>query len=97
MQQAAQFYIDFYTKEGEERVCCFHDAFPLAHLIQPDLFEMTEGNIRVSTDDLNRGQTIVAPFGSTASPLWTEAQTVKVATKVDAERLEALFIDTYAK
>ena len=97
VQKSAQFYIDFYTKEGEDRVCCFHDAFPLAHLIQPDLFEFTEGQVRVSTDDLNRGQTIVAPYGTTASPLWTEAQSIKVATRVDAQRLETLFIDTYAK
>lgn len=97
VQKAAQFYIDFYTKDGDERVCCFHDAFPLAHLIAPDLFELTEGHVRVSTDALNCGQTIVAPPGTTASPLWTEAQTIKVATKVDKERLEALFIETYAR
>jgi inosine-uridine nucleoside N-ribohydrolase len=60
------------------------------------LFEFTQGNIRVSTDDLNRGQTIVAPFGTTASPLWTEAKTVQAATGVDHERLFQLFVDTYA-
>ena len=60
MQKAAQFYIEFYSQGRDEKVCYFHDAFPLAHLVQPDLFEFTQGNIRVSTDDLNRGQTIVS-------------------------------------
>ncbi len=94
---AAQFYTDFYSANRDDRVCFFHDAFPLAHLIQPDLFELTEGNVRVSTDALNRGQTIVAPEGTTASPLWLEANKIKVATGVDHGKLEQLFIDTYAR
>ncbi|NMH59171.1 nucleoside hydrolase [Alteromonas ponticola] len=94
---SAKFYADFYSANRDDKVCFFHDAFPLAHLIQPDLFELTEGNVRVSTDALNRGQTIVAPEGTTASPLWTEAKKIKVATGVDHAKLEQLFIDTYAR
>lgn len=97
VKDAAQFYIDFYTRDSEERVCCFHDAFPLAHLIKPELFELTEGHARVATDPLNRGQTMIAPAGTTASPLWLEAQTIKVATQVDRDGLEQLFVDTYAR
>ncbi|QJR79989.1 nucleoside hydrolase [Alteromonas pelagimontana] len=96
VQKSAQFYIDFYTKDSEERVCCFHDAFPLAHLIQPQLFEFTEGYARVGTGELDRGQTVVAPEGTTASPLWLNARKVKVATEVDRKGLEDLFVSTYA-
>ena len=96
VQQTAQFYMDFYSQNREDRVCFFHDAFPIAHLRHPELFEFTEGNTRVSTDALNRGQTIVAPRGTTASPFWLEARSVKVATKVNHSKLEKLFIDTYA-
>lgn len=96
VQRSAQFYIDFYSQGRDDRVCYFHDAFPLAHLIQPDLFSFTEGHVRIATDPLCRGQTIVAPLGSTASPLWTEAKVIKVATGVDHPRLTQLFIDTYA-
>lgn len=96
VQKSSQFYIDFYSQGRDDRVCYFHDAFPLAHLIQPDLFELTEGHVRVSTDALNRGQTSFAPLGTTMSPLWLEAKKIKVATKVDHPRLEQLFIDTYA-
>ncbi len=97
VQQTAQFYMDFYSQNREDRVCFFHDAFPIAHLRHPELFELTEGHVRVATDHLNRGQTIVAPAGTTASPLWTEANTIKVATKVDHSALEQLFVDTYAR
>jgi inosine-uridine nucleoside N-ribohydrolase len=97
VRRSSQFYMDFYSQGLEEKVCYFHDAFPLAHLVDPSLFEFTKGHMRVSTDALNKGQTIVAPEGSTASPLWLEAKKVKVATKVDHPRLTQFFIDTYAR
>jgi inosine-uridine nucleoside N-ribohydrolase len=96
VQKSAQFYTDFYSQGRDDRVCFFHDAFPLAYMIDESLFELTEGNIRIATDELNRGQTAVAPLGTTASPLWLEAKKIKVATKVNHARLTDLFINTYA-
>lgn len=96
VKDASQFYMDFYSQNREDKVCFFHDAFPLAHLIHPELFTLTEGQARVGTSELDRGQTVIAPAGSTTSPLWTEAQSIKVATKVEHDKLEQLFIDTYA-
>ncbi|WP_395344706.1 nucleoside hydrolase [Ningiella sp. W23] len=95
VKKAAEFYTDFYSQGKSERVCFFHDAFPLAYMIQPDLFEMTEGHIRVGTDPLHQGQTSFAPVGTTTSDLWLDMPLVKVATKVDHKRLTKLFIDTY--
>ena len=96
VKRASQFYIDFYSQNREERVCFFHDAYPLAWLVNPELFTITRGHARVGTGELDRGQTVVAPAGSTPSPLWTEAQMIDVATDVNHEKLEQLFIDTYA-
>lgn len=96
VKDASQFYMDFYSQNRDDKVCFFHDAFPLAHLIHPELFTVAEGQVRVGTGELDRGQTVVAPAGTTASPLWTEAQTINVATKVEHDKLEQLFIDTYA-
>jgi len=96
VKESAQFYMDFYSQNREDRVCFFHDAFPIAHLRHPELFELTEGHVRVGTGTLDRGQTVVAPMGTTPSPLWNEANTIKVATKVDHKKLEQLFVDTYA-
>lgn len=93
---ASQFYMDFYSQNTPERVCFFHDAFPLAYMLQPDLFEMTRGNMRIGTSELDKGQTAFAPIGSTQSPLWLESKQVNVATKVDHSKLTALFTSTYA-
>jgi inosine-uridine nucleoside N-ribohydrolase len=96
VKKSSEFYTDFYSQGREDRVCFFHDAMPLAYLIEPSLFEFTRGHARVSTDPLNRGQTSVAPIGSTMSPLWLEASQIDVATKVDHDRLRQLYLDTYA-
>lgn len=96
VKQSSKFYTDFYSQGRDDRVCFFHDAMPLAHLIKPELFEMTRGHARVSTDPLNRGQTSVAPLGTTMSPLWLEAAQIDVATKVDHDQLRQLYLDTYA-
>jgi inosine-uridine nucleoside N-ribohydrolase len=97
VNRAAQFYSDFYSQNREDRVCFFHDAMPIAHLIDPSLFEIQRGHARVSTDPLTTGQTIIAPPGSTPSPLWLNAQQINVAVKVDNVRLTSLYLDTYAR
>lgn len=95
VEKAAQFYMDFYQQESPRRQCFFHDAMPIAHLVDSSLFELTEGHARVATDPLNLGATIVAPENTTTSPLWLNAQKIKVATKVDGERLQSLYMQTY--
>lgn len=97
VKESSQFYTDFYSQGREDRICYFHDAMPLAYLVDPSLFEITYGHARVSTDPLNKGQTTIAPEGTTMSPLWLDAKTIGVATKVDHARLTQLYLDTYAK
>lgn len=94
--KASQFYIDFYSQGKDEKVCFFHDAYPLAYIMQPSLFEMTPGNMRIGTGELDKGQTAFAPYGSTPSPLWIDQGDTNVATKVNHKALTDLFIDTYA-
>lgn len=96
VKQSSQFYVDFYSQNRDDRVCFFHDAMPLAHLTNPELFTLTRGHVRVATDPLNKGQTAVAPIGSTMSPLWLEASQINVATDVDHAKLRKLYVDTYA-
>lgn len=96
VKQSSQFYVDFYSQNRDDRVCFFHDAMPLAHLTHPELFTLTRGHARVATDPLNKGQTSVAPLGTTMSPLWLEASQINVATDVNHDKLRQLYIDTYA-
>jgi inosine-uridine nucleoside N-ribohydrolase len=95
VHDAAQFYVKFYSQNRDQDVCFFHDAMPLAHLVDPSLFELQTGKARVSTDPLNIGQTSVALPNTTTSPDWLNAQSVKVATKVDNVRLTQLYLSTY--
>lgn len=97
VKKAAEFYTDFYSQGKEQRVCFFHDAFPLAYMLDKSLFTMTQGHLRVGTDPLHRGQTSFAPLGSTTSDLWLSSPLVHVATEVDHPRLTQLFIDVYGK
>lgn len=94
--KASQFYMAFYSHGKDEQVCFFHDAYPLAYMMHPELFEMTSGHMRIGTSELDQGQTGFAPRNTTKSPLWLNAQTVNVATKVDHAKLTDLFISTYA-
>ncbi len=94
--KASEFYSDFYSQGKDERVCFYHDAFPIAFMMQPELFEMTEGHIRIGTDELHKGQTSFAPINTTLSPYWVNSKTVKVATKVNHAALTELFVNTYA-
>jgi inosine-uridine nucleoside N-ribohydrolase len=97
VERAARFYTEFYSQGKDEPQCFFHDAFPLAYLIDPSLFEMTEGHLRVGTDPLHQGQTSFAPVGTTTSEHWLKMPLIRVATKVDHPRLTRCFIETYGK
>lgn len=95
VEQSAKFYSAFYSQGKDELVCYFHDAFPLAYMLDPSLFSMTKGHLRIGTDPLHRGQTSFAPIGSTTSELWLNTPLVNVATSVDHPRITQLFIDVY--
>ena len=95
VRDAAQFYVEFYSQNRDSRGCCFHDAMPLAHLVEPGLFSMQRGHARISTDPLNIGQTTIAPTGTTTSADWLNAKQIDVAVKVDDKRLTQLYLDTF--
>ena len=96
VRDSSQFYMDFYSQGKDQRVCYFHDVFPLAYLVKPSLFTFTQGHAKVGFGELDRGQTSLALRGSTPSPIWLEAPLINVATGFDHTSLVELLIDTYA-
>lgn len=96
VNKVSQFYIDFYSGDSEQRVCYFHDAMALAYLIDPSLFTMQSGKVKVACDELCYGQTVFSPEGTGLRAPWNEGPYVDVAVEVDAERLKQLYLDTYA-
>ena len=53
----AHFYTGLYAHVTQEPGCFAHDALAFIYLVQPDLFKLAQGTIRVATEGLVQGQT----------------------------------------
>ncbi len=94
MQQAAAYYIDFYEQQREANDGCFgHDVSAIAYVVQPELFSTVSGEIRVATDGVACGQTIMnrKPWRSYALDAWTQQPQQHACIQVDANGLIELF------
>ena len=60
---AVEFYSHFYTRlhthMSQAPGCYAHDLLAFIYLVQPDLFEVESGAVRVATEGLAQGQTIL--------------------------------------
>ncbi|PXF31489.1 nucleoside hydrolase [Pokkaliibacter plantistimulans] len=91
----AQFYINFYSGIHDVEGCYFHDASCVAYALQPDIFGVARGAVRVATDGLAMGQTIICPEGKTSPlPGWDNVPMTDICMEVDSERLLQLFEET---
>lgn len=96
MWDISRHYVHFYS--GREHIdgCYVHDASAVAYVINPDLFELRYGPIRVATEGIAVGQTIQQPRGkSYPSTAWASHPDQAICTKVDAQQLLALFMETF--
>ena len=59
LYRAGQFYADFYKASRGADGCFVHDASAVAYAINPTLFEVVEGPVRVATEGVAKGQTIL--------------------------------------
>ena len=95
LSQAAQCYFNFYRGAMGIDGCFFHDAATIAYALEPSLFGCRHGAIRVATEGLAIGQTMMAPEGRQfAEPGWEDRPMVKVALEVDDVRVLSLFEQT---
>lgn len=95
LAQAAQCYFNFYRGAMGIDGCFFHDAATIAYALEPSLFGCRHGAIRVATEGLAIGQTMMAPEGRQfAEPGWEGRPMVKVALEVDDVRVLSLFEQT---
>ena len=93
---AVRFYVNFYGQQQPELVqACFgHDLLAMIHLVRPDLFSTEEGRVRVVTDGLAQGQTILDRRPAIAYPQagWGEDIPLsRVSLQVDAAACLELF------
>lgn len=95
LYDCSQFYIDFYSSRFPVNGCYFHDASTIAYLMDPSLFTVERGPIRVACDGIAIGQTIFAPEGvEYPEPHWDNIPSTQVCMEVDSERLLKLYEET---
>lgn len=94
MQQAADFYIDFYRSEREADDGCFgHDVSAVIYVTNPELFGTIEGTIRVVPDGIAVGQTIMRRNHSRHYPVtaWNDLPVQKACMQVDSAGVVGVF------
>lgn len=87
-----RFYLDFHQQVHGEYACHTHDPSAVAYLIDPTLFTVERGPVRVITEGLAAGQTLWDRRGEWYGPnAWTEYRAASVCVGVDDQRLLELY------
>ena len=93
----ARFYTGLYAHVAQEPGCFAHDVLAFIYLVQPELFTLEHGAIRVATEGLAQGQTIMnrRDFIRYAQAGWEpDKPLTQVCMQVDAAKSIQLFSDT---
>ncbi|RVU85561.1 nucleoside hydrolase [Leucothrix sargassi] len=92
LYQAGRFYADFYKASRGANGCFVHDSSAIAYTIDPSLFGVEVGAVRVSTEGISRGQTILKR-SNYDYPLtdWENITPSSVCMSVDAEGVMKLY------
>jgi len=85
-------YEDYYRKTRGVDGFPVHDSCAVAYVLAPELFTLRKGALRVSTMDITRGQTVMAPADKRFPPGdWDGIPHQHGCVGVDAEALLALY------
>jgi uridine nucleosidase len=88
----SRFYQAFHTEVYGLEAIHTHDPSAIAYVLDPTLFTTIEGAIRVPTEGVALGQTLLDRRQSWSSPNpWSDKPAVNVCVGVDSERLLALY------
>jgi len=95
IRDIARFYLDFHRKAEGMDAMFTHDASAVAYLMDPSLFTIRRGAIRVVTEGIAVGQTIQKPDTKKNTPLaWAGRPSQTICTGVEAPRLLELYYRT---
>jgi inosine-uridine nucleoside N-ribohydrolase len=96
MWDISRFYVDFYSTREQIPGCYVHDSSAVAYVIDPTLFELRRGPVRVVDSGIAIGQTVQQPDHRSYAPgPWDGYPSQNVCVAVDAPRLLQLFMDTF--
>lgn len=88
----SRFYQEFHQQTYDLQGIHTHDPSAIAYLIDPGLFSTERGAIRVPTEGVALGQTLLDRRQRWSSPnAWSGRPAVNVCVDVDSERLLALY------
>lgn len=88
-------YAAFYGSRDGISGCCVHDAAAVAFVIDPSLFTVRRGSVRVITDGIALGQTCLKAEGELFGPSAWDDQPIQAATvAVDEAGLLKLYAQT---
>ena len=97
---AVRFYADFYSglypHVAKVQGCFGHDVLAFIYLTNPELFTVKTGRIRVATEGIAQGQTMMNRRESIAYPQpgWGDAPDTHVCMQVQAEAAMEVFTST---
>lgn len=90
-------YFDFYEKNSGRRECPIHDSSAVACLLFPELYERVSAPVRVVTEGIAMGQTILGEKPqSYASDAWLARKPCDICVSVDGEAVAQRYLDTLA-
>lgn len=92
----ARFYTGLYAHLNHEPGCFAHDVLAFIYLVQPELFTLTQGVIRVATEGLAQGQTMMNrnDFRDYPQPGWGKDKPLtQVCMQVQAQACITVFKD----
>ena len=91
LRDMTRFYLDFHRSGGVDGLYT-HDPSAIAYLIEPDLFSRKKGEIRVATEGIGMGQTIMNRNGDVygITP-WSDLPKHNVCLEVNSKDLLSLY------
>lgn len=96
LYQATQFYFGFYQKSHNITGCYVHDASTIVYAIDPSVFTTEPGIVRVATQGIAIGQTIIAKPGSQYPvKFWQGQPESNICMQVDSQALLDLIEKTF--
>ena len=94
---AAQFYMKYHVESMNFRGILQHDAVCVFSVINPELFEWTQGRVRVATDGVAKGKTIIDSSDKKwfFDNSWTERPLINVALSANHETIEKQLLERF--
>ena len=90
-----RFYFDFYEGLSGERRCPIHDSSAVACLLYPELYDFASGPVRVVTEGIAMGQTILGERPEAyIDGAWRERPACRVCTHVDGPAVVERYLGT---